>query len=185
VNMWNHKRKNMHRYDLTAKMYEMRYAEEQEVKYKAALKSLNVSCSSRVLDVGCGTGLFFRHIFTDVQSVVGVDVSAKLLRQAKERVRVLNNVHLVQADADNLPFTDSYFDLVFAFTLLQNMPNPLKTLNEIKRNTKVGGFLVLTGLKKFFSLESFTVLLENAGLTLVSIENADDLKCYIATTVRN
>jgi ubiquinone/menaquinone biosynthesis C-methylase UbiE len=185
VNKWDQKRKVLRRYDLTAEMYEMRYAEEQAVKYQAALEHLNIARHSSVLDVGCGTGLLFSHVAAEAQTVVGVDISRLLLRQAKERARDFRNVHLVQADADYLPFKDNHFSMVFAFTVLQNMPKPLETLSEIKRNTKRGASIVVTGLKKAFSLEAFRALLQNTGLQVVYLEDTDVLKCYVAVTVRN
>jgi ubiquinone/menaquinone biosynthesis C-methylase UbiE len=185
VNKWDQKRKILRRYDLTAQMYEMRYAEEQAVKYKAALERLNIGRNSNVLDVGCGTGILFSHVAAEAQTVVGVDISSRLLLQAKERARDFRNVHLVQADADYLPFTDNHFSIVFAFTVLQNMPKPLETLNKIKRNAKRGASIVVTGLKKAFSLEAFRELLQNAGLQVVSLKDDDVLKCYVAVTVRN
>jgi ubiquinone/menaquinone biosynthesis C-methylase UbiE len=174
----------MRRYDLTAEMYERRYAEEQEAKYKAALKSLNLSGSSSVLDVGCGSGLLFSQIAAEAQTVVGVDISRKLLLQAKEHARKFRNVHLVQADADHLPFISRHFNVVFAFTVLQNMPKPLETLSEIKRNATRDAPVVVTGLKKAFPLEAFQALLQDAGLRVVSLADADALKCYVAVTVQ-
>lgn len=174
----------MRRYDLTAEMYEMRYAEEQSVKYKAALDCLKIAHGS-VLDVGCGTGLLFSHVVAEAQTVVGVDISRLLLRQAKERARNFRNVHLIQADADHLPFRNACFRVVFAFTVLQNMPKPLETLSELKRNTKRDAYVVVTGLKKAFSLEAFKALLHDASLKVVSLKDADALKCHVAVTVRN
>jgi ubiquinone/menaquinone biosynthesis C-methylase UbiE len=175
----------MRRYDLTAEMYEMRYAEEQAVKYQAALKRLNITRHSSVLDVGCGTGLFFSHIAAEAETVVAVDISRLLLRQAKMRARDFRNVHIVQADADHLPFKKDQFSIVFAFTVLQNMPKPLETLSEVKRSAKHAASIVVTGLKKAFSLKAFGELLQNAGLHVVSLDAADALKCYVAVTVQN
>jgi ubiquinone/menaquinone biosynthesis C-methylase UbiE len=90
---------------------------------------------------------------------------------------------LIQADADYLPFIDACFNLVFAFTVLQNMPNPEKTLREIKRNAKRDALITVTGLKKAFSLEAFQALLQKAGLQVVHIEDADVLKCHVAVTI--
>ena len=185
VNKWSQKRTTMKRYDLTAEMYEMRYAAEQAAKYKAALESLNINPDSKVLDVGCGTGLLFSKVAAEAQTVVGVDISSELLRQARERVRKFRNVHLVQADADHMPFISNNFNVVFAFTVLQNMPKPLETLSEIKRNTTRDASVVITGLKKIFSLKAFQALLQNAGLQVIALEGADPLKCYVAVTVQN
>jgi len=182
VNKWSQKRRVMRRYDLTARMYDERYAEEQAAKYRAALKHLDIHGS--VLDVGCGTGLFFSHIAAEAQTVVGVDISRLLLLQAQKRARRFRNVHLVQADADHLPFSDKQFTVVFAFTVLQNMPKPLETLSEIKRISERDASVIVTGLKKAFALEAFRALLQKAGLQIVTLENADGLKCYVAVIVQ-
>ncbi|HUK84753.1 MAG TPA: class I SAM-dependent methyltransferase, partial [Candidatus Acidoferrum sp.] len=115
---WKDKRKVMLRYDLTAQMYDERYAEEQESKYEASLEKVNVT-GCAVLDAGCGSGLFFTQVATQASLVVGVDISRKLLLKAKERAGVFDNVSVLQADTDHLPFKESGFDIVFAFTVLQ------------------------------------------------------------------
>lgn len=175
----------MRRYDLTAEMYDVRYAEEQVAKYKVALEHLNTPRYGEVLDVGCGTGLLFSHVATKTRTLVGVDISGKLLLRAKKRTRDFCNIHLVQADADHLPFKNDHFSVVFAFTLLQNLPKHLETLSEIKRISERGASFVVTGLKKAFSLEAFRALLQNAGLQIVTVEDACVLKCYVAVTVQN
>lgn len=173
------KRKVMQRYDLTAEMYEERYAKEQEAKYGAALENVDVADCS-VLDVGCGSGLFFSHAASKAKVLVGVDISRELLLKAKEQARACQNVLVLQADADHLPFREAFFDAVFAFTVLQNMPEPAETLNELKRVGKPEGRVVVTGLKKAFSLNTFMDVLESSGLKIVSFVNNEDLKCYVA-----
>jgi ubiquinone/menaquinone biosynthesis C-methylase UbiE len=86
----------------------------------------------------------------------------------------------LQADADHLPFREAFFDAVFAFTLLQNMPEPSETLNQLKLVVKLGGRVVVTGLKKAFSLNTFMDVLEGADLWIVSFVDEEDLKCYVA-----
>jgi len=169
----------MRRYDLTAEMYEERYSLEQKAKYRAALENLDVE-GNAVLDVGCGSGLFFTEVATKAKLVVGVDISRKLLLKAKEQAKPLGNVFVLQADADHLPFQECFFGFVFAFTVLQNMPKPPETLVELKRVTKLGGCAVVTGLKKAFSPGSFKDALAGSDWRLVSFVDRDDLKCYIA-----
>ena len=176
---WKDKRKVMQRYDLTVEMYEERYGEEQKAKYRSALENVNVT-DSVVLDAGCGSGLFFSHAAAQAGMLVGVDISRKLLLKAKQQARPLRNVFVLQADADHLPFQDGSFVAVFAFTVLQNMPNSSETLNELKRVAKIGGRLVVTGLKKAFSSNTFTAIIESTGLKLVSFINDEDVKCYVA-----
>jgi ubiquinone/menaquinone biosynthesis C-methylase UbiE len=178
---WKHKRKVQRRYDLTARMYDSRYTEEQEAKYQAALA--DVKLEGLVLDVGCGTGLFFNHISSKAKTIIGVDISKGLLLLAAERAKLRRNVNLVQADADHLPFKNDVFGTVFTFTLLQNMPTPLETLAELRRTARRGAAVTVTGLKKTFSLETLKELLRQAALRLVSIKDEENLKCYVALTL--
>jgi len=123
-------------YDETADIYDERYAESQRVKYvvvEDVLRGLTGSCL--VLDVGGGTGLL--SSFLSGARVVTVDRSRGMLSRAR-------GVLKVRADADLLPFEDSRFDIVCAFTLLQNMPDPRQTLVELLRVTKRGGWLVFS-----------------------------------------
>jgi ubiquinone/menaquinone biosynthesis C-methylase UbiE len=175
----------MRDYNETAHLYDMRYSEEQEAKYKEALETLEIVSHTVALDVGCGTGLLFRHVAPKTEMVVGIDLSHNLLLQAKERAKKHPEVHIVQADADLLPFRTEVFSLVFAFTVLQNMPKPVETLEEIKRASKADALIVLTGLKKVFSLVSFADALEAAGLLVLSFRDAESLQCYIAVGVKN
>ncbi len=177
---WKDKRRVMQRYDLTAEMYEERYAEEQKAKYKEALKNVDVA-GCAVLDVGCGSGLFFRGATAQSGIVVGVDISRKLLLKAKEQAKSLENVSVLQADADHLPFKDAFFDVAFAFTVLQNMPKPAVTLRELIRVAIPGSKIVVTGLKKAFPLTVFIDTLEGSGLKIISFVDNEDLKCYVAT----
>lgn len=175
----NMKRSIMRRYNLTAHIYNMRYAEEQNAKIEAALKSVNIEKSSLVLDAGCGTGLLFDYIAQKAEAIVGLDISRKMLLQAKNRSLKFANVHLIWADADNLPFKDAVFSHVFAITLIQNMPHTAKTLDEVKRIAKKDAIIVVTGLKSKFCLEDFEDLLCKFGLNMIEIED-ENLKCYVA-----
>jgi malonyl-CoA O-methyltransferase len=176
---WKEKRKIMQRYDATSSSYDEQYADEQRGKYKAALENVEVA-GKAVLDVGCGSGLFFSQVAGQAEMVVGVDVSRKLLHKAKEKAKGFRNVFVLQADADHLPFNDGFFGGVFAFTVLQNMPKPQQTLGELRRVSKRGGRLAVTGLKKAFALDKFMDALENSGLKLEAFVDEEKVNCYVA-----
>lgn len=169
----------MQRYDLTAEIYEERYAEEQKAKYEAALKNVDAS-GGVVLDAGCGTGLFFSHIAGKANAIVGVDISRKLLLKARKQAESFENSFVLQADVDWLPFKEEVFSAVFAFTVLQNVPDPSKTLIELRRVAKPDGKIVLTGLKKAFPKTKFIGLLEKRAFKIISFLDNADLKCYVA-----
>jgi len=176
---WNKKRVIMQRYDLTASIYDMRYLEEQTAKIKAVIESINIAEESLVLDLGCGTGLLFDYVAEKAKIVVGLDISGKILFQAEERARKFLNVHLLKADAENIPLKEAFFSHVFAITLIQNTPNLFETLNEIKRVAKKNSTIVITGLKRKFQKETFERMLLDAGLHIAT-SNSEGLKCYVA-----
>ena len=169
----------MQSYDVTAEMYDERYAQEQQRKYKKALENVYVD-GKTVLDVGCGSGLFFKEIAIQAGLVVGVDISRNLLIKAKEQSNAFSNVTVLQADVDHLPFRDRLFEAIFAFTVLQNVPKPVKTLIELKRVTKKGHKAVVTGLKKAFSLTSFSDLLDSSDMQVVAFVDDEEINCYLA-----
>lgn len=178
---WKQKIDNMQHYDMTASSYDVQYAEEQKAKIEAALKRVKPCGHGLILDCGCGTGLLFEYVAEKAWMVVGLDISRRILAEAKRRAKTFGNVSLVLADADYTPFRDDTFSHVFAITLLQNMPNPEKTLAEICRVAGKEAYIVVTGLKKKFSLDVFESLLLKSSLSLIEILDGDErLKCYVA-----
>ena len=169
----------MRRYDSSANVYDNCYSEEQNAKIDAAMKRLNMEKGLWLLDLGCGTGMSFCHVSDKAGAIVGLDISRKMLVQARKRTEVYRGVELVLADADNMPFKKDVFDLLLAVTLIQNVPNPLRTLIEARRVLKTAAPLVVTGLKKKFSRAAFEKLFQNAGLEVNSLKS-DRLKCHVA-----
>jgi len=175
---WKKKRDIMRRYDVTAQIYDERYAQEQRAKIEVALGHVNVE-DQDVLDVGCGTGLSFDYVVNKSRITVGLDVSRKTLLKAKERTKKHPNAHLILADADNMPMRDKTFTVIFAITVLQNMPNYANTLGEVKRVAQGDAIIIITGLKKIFSRIKLQHLLKAAGLQALTFRN-ENLNCHVA-----
>lgn len=176
---WTKKRDVMRRYDATAHIYDMRYSEEQMNKVQAALRNVGIERDHLVLDVGCGTGILFDNVANRVENVVGLDISRRTLSYAKQRAKGFVNVHLLLADAEFLPFRENIFNRVFAVTLIQNTPNPLDTLAEIRRVAECSSVIVVTGLKKAFTRKVFEKLLIEADLRVATLLS-ENQKCYVA-----
>jgi ubiquinone/menaquinone biosynthesis C-methylase UbiE len=177
---WRQKRGHMNHYDETAHLYNTRYTEEQNLKIEVAVKSLEIKKQSAIVDVGCGTGLLLSKTGA-AGTIVCLDLSKGMLKVAKQNTRKSANTHLIQADADFTPLLTGKFDLAFAVTLLQNMPSPGQTLREMKRITKPNAQLMVTGLKKRFTKQSFLRLLSKAELKAHLLHADDNLKCHVAT----
>lgn len=99
----------------------------------------------RILDVGVGTGIALPR-YAAAARVVGVDLSLAMLRRAQARVAALGlrNVEgLAVMDAERLAFPDASFDVVVAQYVVNAVPNPEATLDELARVLKPGGEIVL------------------------------------------
>jgi len=99
----------------------------------------------RILEVGVGTGLSLPD-YSWTNRVVGIDLSAPMLRKAKARVaehRLTNVVGLAVMDAQHLAFLDAVFDVVVAQYVITAVPDPEATLDEFARVLKPGGEIVL------------------------------------------
>ncbi|RLG57368.1 MAG: hypothetical protein DRN83_02080 [Hadesarchaea archaeon] len=108
---------------------------------------------------------------------MGLDVSSEMLEVAKGRA---GRAHLVLADADALPFIDGSFDVVVSVTLLQNMPNPAVTVNEVARVLKLGGTAVFTVLRHKHRKEEVERWVKQAGMKVISsgdIQGSEDVFC--------
>ncbi|MEM3596915.1 MAG: class I SAM-dependent methyltransferase [Candidatus Bathyarchaeia archaeon] len=180
---WDKKREIMQCYDVTAHLYDTRYAGEQKQKIEAALEEIKIKKLCSVLDVGCGTGILFNYFASKAKSIVGLDISRRTLQEAKKRANNIGNTHLVLADADNMPLRENLFDYVFGITILQNMPEPAKTLMEIRRVAKRKAKIIVTGMKKAFTREQFQKLLSEANLKSIAFKT-ENLKCYVAICVK-
>ncbi|MEZ9417734.1 class I SAM-dependent methyltransferase, partial [Vibrio sp. 10N.286.49.E1] len=72
----------------------------------------------KVLDLGCGTGYFSEQMMKRGAEVVCADLSIGMLKKAKQRCGKSVSLYQ-QADAEQLPFQDGCFDVVFSSLALQ------------------------------------------------------------------
>ena len=110
----------------------------------AAIDLLEIQPGNRVLEVGVGTGLNLPLYSRDC-NVMGIDISKEMLRKAEERVLTLGmvNTKLMVMDGSKLAFPDDSFDRVIATYVISAVPDPVKTLLEMRRVCKPSGHLVI------------------------------------------
>ncbi len=125
-------------YDVIAGSYNELHGEEQLNKLLIIKKSIKISKKTKILDVGCGTG-----ISSDFGCfAVGIDPSLGLLKY---------NTHLkILGIAESMPFKDNSFDYVISITSIHNFNDILQSISEIKRVGKKNFvFSVLKKSRKF------------------------------------
>ena len=101
------------------------------------------SPGERVLDAGCGTGLYSRRLLERGAVVSGIDADPGMLAAARLKAPA---AALVEGDVTALPFPDDSFDLSLAVTLLCFVEDPPRAVAELVRVTRPGGRVVLAEL---------------------------------------
>ena len=143
--------------------------------------------NSRLLEIGAGTGANFKF-YPNAKCAVASEISIKMLEVAKRKT---DKIHLVQTNAENLPFPANYFDAAFATLVFCSIPKPENAFAELKRVVRPNGRIVLLEHVRpkgmpgygFDFLNIFTSLLikdcfnretaklaENAGLKILEVK---------------
>jgi phosphatidylethanolamine/phosphatidyl-N-methylethanolamine N-methyltransferase len=127
-----------------APVYDLVFGSVFERGRKASIAAAE-RIGGRILEVGVGTGLSLPD-YAWTNRVIGVDLSAPMLRKAKARVaehRLTNVDGLAVMDAQHLGFQDGVFDVVVAQYVITAVPDPERTLDEFARVLKPGGEIIL------------------------------------------
>jgi ubiquinone/menaquinone biosynthesis C-methylase UbiE len=99
----------------------------------------------QILDIGCGPGTISIDLANLVPQgkLVGVDAVEAVLEQARKNAeaRGTTNIDFKPADANDLPFEDNTFDVVFCHQVLQHVGSPSGILKEMARVAKPGGIV--------------------------------------------
>ena len=114
---------------------------------QAMLDAAELRPGERVLDVGCGFGTSTLEAAERVAPsgrVVGVDISAAMLRPARERIAAagVDNVELLRADAQAYAFETGSFDAVISRFGMMFFENPQAAFTNLARALRAGGRLV-------------------------------------------
>ncbi len=100
---------------------------------------------SMVLDVGCGPGVFMREVLERGHTVVGMDISDRMTREAKEAVKRYYNERAicVVGDIERLPFEDNTFDVILCIGVLSYVDNDASGIGEMTRVVRKNGSIIL------------------------------------------
>lgn len=99
--------------------------------------------NGRLLEVGCGTGMFIRSIkhYRPDLDVYGCDISKTATAIAKKNKKY--NIHYNVGEASALPYKDKSFDIVVMMDVLEHLRDVEGPIKEAKRVLKVGGIFHL------------------------------------------
>ncbi len=121
---------------------------------RRAIDLLEIRPDSSVLEIGCGTGLNFRHIVNRLDPaqgrVVGVDFSEHMLGRAAGRVASCGyaNLTLFRADAERLALDEQFDAVLFAYSLSM-IPNWQPALERACEHLGPGGRMAVLDFGRF------------------------------------
>ncbi|MCX8580065.1 MULTISPECIES: bifunctional demethylmenaquinone methyltransferase/2-methoxy-6-polyprenyl-1,4-benzoquinol methylase UbiE [unclassified Gilliamella] len=161
---------------------------------KITIEYSSVRKGQKVLDLAGGTGDLtakFSQLVGDDGLVVLADINESMLKVGREKLRdkgLFKNIEYVQANAEELPFADNFFDCITISFGLRNVTDKNKALQSMWRVLKPGGRLLILEfskpqypiLNKAYDLYSFTML----PLMGKVIANDADSYRYLAESIR-
>jgi ubiquinone/menaquinone biosynthesis C-methylase UbiE len=100
------------------------------------IKATNIMSGVKVLDIGCGPGNSSKLLSDVGTDTTGIDFSQNMIDVAKANYP---NISFHQADAENIPKPDNFFDVVIANYVVHHFADPEKVFSEISRVLKPGG----------------------------------------------
>jgi len=111
-----------------------------ETLYRDVLERLAIRGGTRLLDVGCGSGMFCSLALERGAEVRGLDATEPLLAIARTRAA---RADLRVGDLETLPYEAKSFDVVTGLNSFQYAADPVKALAEARRVTRSGGQVVV------------------------------------------
>jgi ubiquinone/menaquinone biosynthesis C-methylase UbiE len=117
----------------------------------------------RVLDVGCGPGILF-EIFSQYNiAYFGIDISMKMLCQAKQQASPKTNLaqkYLLRGDVEDLPFRSDSFNAAVCLGVIEYLAEDDRLLSELARILKPEGYLLIAVTNKYSYNLAFERLIE-------------------------
>ena len=139
---------------------------------------------AKILDIGCGGGfplLELAQRFGGGAEVIGIDPWKAATNRLKGKAKTMgvNNIHIINGVAEELPIENNYFDLIVSNNGLNNCSDQIKVLSECYRTLKPGGQLVFTvnlpcSMKEFYSI--FRTTLKEQGLSDAIVKMEQHIK---------
>jgi 2-polyprenyl-6-hydroxyphenyl methylase / 3-demethylubiquinone-9 3-methyltransferase len=137
-------------------------------------------CGMKVLDVGCGGGYASEHLARRQAIVYGTDILEESLREARDHAMQGNlRIDYSMCSAEQLPYDDEVMDSVTCFEVLEHVADKQRTLSEIYRVLRPGGWLLLDTLNKTVWSKVVTIWLGEVLLRLIP-RGTHDWSCFIS-----
>ena len=128
-------------WDRNAGLYDRLMRKDRAVYEKMYELIRPVVKDKTVLELAAGTGLIARHIVNAAAHIEATDASPEMITEAR-RGNCSAKLHFSVQDMFSLPYAGNSFDVVIVSNALHIVPQPEKSLREIKRVLKDDGVLI-------------------------------------------
>lgn len=114
--------------------------------YDNVIDWLSNFSEATLLDLGTGKGDLLKRVINSFPNedkkwkLIGIDISSKMIEQAIKK-NILAEFKV--GDSENIPFEDSYFDIITCINSFHHYSLPEKSISEISRVLKPNGILIL------------------------------------------
>jgi SAM-dependent methyltransferase len=109
---------------------------------------------ARILDIGCGLGVYVRKFREFSDRVNGIDIDAKRLREGAR-----TTPGLMLSASETLPFRDAAFDVVVLNEVIEHVRDDAATLAEALRVIRPGGHIVIFAPNRLYPFETHGIYL--------------------------
>jgi SAM-dependent methyltransferase len=108
------------------------------------LASCNIPAGATVLDVACGAGQTAIPMAREGVKVTGIDIATNLVEAARKQAQEQGvQMQFDEGDAEQLPYADASFDVVFSLIGAMFAPQPHKVAAEMARVCRPGGRIIM------------------------------------------
>ena len=147
------------------------------------LDTIKLSHNIKALDIGCGLGfpvIELAQRLGDTSKVFGIDPWEKAIERTLFKIKKyeINNVEIIKGVAEELPFEDSFFDLIVSNNGINNVQNMELALSECARVSKPNAQFVITlnleeTMKEFYQV--FEKVLKNNNLNIEIVKMKEQI----------
>jgi len=110
---------------------------DQEIKRIKAIEKY--ASGGKILDVGSSSGFFLSEVKKRKKWIVyGLDSSKEAIEEANARF----GLNIIEGTIIDIPFKDSYFDVITMHSVLEHIPNIIETIKTVNKKLKKGGYFV-------------------------------------------
>lgn len=112
------------------------------------IELLEIQPGELILDVGCGYGRLFSLYIQRKTKIYGIDVSPRMIEEARKIFGEYENIELRVMNAESLDFRDNMFDKIICYGTFDGLLCQNEALEEMSRVLKPGKLLLLSGKHK-------------------------------------